>query len=200
MSKKRIQCELFFPRGAIVRPLDTSPCSIVFCRISAALLLPASSRQPTKLNRPSGIALNLGFYRKWQVQTLFLQQRNKVQIVAIEHYPNLSLRWSTFLNNMSRIGIPFVLIFPGHSRIYEMKRYLFSCPNKFGSGRQMLLFFSPSYKLHFWQKMLTFSTWPDVPIMAGPYRFWELCSVHRLDIWRFTHLCRFSKLLYYINK
>jgi hypothetical protein len=137
MSKKRIQCELFFPRGAIVRPLDTSPCSIVFCHISAALLLPASS----KLNRPSGIALNLVFYRKWQVQTLFLQQRNKVQIVPIEHYPNLSLRWSTFLNNMSRIGIPFVLIFTGHSRLYEMKRYMFWCPNKFGSGRQMLLFF-----------------------------------------------------------
>jgi hypothetical protein len=33
---------------------------------------------------------------------------------------------------------------------------------------------------------------PDVPILAGQYRFWELCSVSHLDIWRDTHLCRFS--------
>jgi hypothetical protein len=29
-------------------------------------------------------------------------------------------------------------------------------------------------------------TWlgiPDVPILAGQYRFWELCSVSRLDLW-----------------
>jgi hypothetical protein len=41
---------------------------------------------------------------------------------------------------------------------------------------------------------------PDVPILAWQYRFWELCSMSRLDIWRDTHLYHFSKLLDYINR
>jgi hypothetical protein len=40
----------------------------------------------------------------------------------------------------------------------------------------------------------------DVLILAGQYRFGELCSVSRLDTWRDTHLYRFSNRLDYINK